>query len=130
MNLTIRIPGRIDPDLSPNARVHHMRRYRAVKEARRATYYAAVSLFTRGEDDGGGVRFRYDVTVGLAKGEKTKDSDNIVSMLKAAIDGIADGLGMRNDRGLRLGTVEQVRDPEGIGFVEFVLTDITSEAAA
>lgn len=130
LTLTIRIPGRLDPDLSPNARVHHMRRYRATKAAREAGYYAAVAEYQAGRDDGTGVRFRYDVTIGLAKGEKRKDDDNAAAMLKSLRDGIADGLGLPSDRGLVAGTVEQVRDVEGIGFVEFILTDITSEAAA
>ena len=127
MNLTIRIPGRIDPDLSPNARIHYMARSRAVNAARRAAYFCTLDCAIQADD---GVSIRYDVKIGMPRNGKKRDDDNAVAMLKAYVDGIADGLHLPDDHGMRIGRVEQIPDPEGVGYLEFRLTEIDDQEDA
>jgi hypothetical protein len=127
MNLTIRIPGKIDPDLNPNSHKHWRVKHRAQQDAFYAAYYEVSRRNLRDVFDD---LVRYDVTIGLAKGERRKDDDNAIAMTKHYRDGMAHGLGMDSDAHMRFGTVEQVRDPEGVGYIEFRLTEISGEEAA
>ena len=129
MNLTIRIPGKIDPNLNPNSHKHWLTKHAAQTDAHMVAKYAALDLnlynvLPRNTS------FAYDVTIGLAKGEKVKDDDNAAAMTKHYRDGIAAGLGCADDKGWRFQGVEQVRDPEGVGFIEFRLTEIAEQEDA
>lgn len=70
--------------------------------------------------------FFYDVEIGLKKGEKRKDDDNIKAntQLKVMRDELAHILSLSEDRRWTMGTVTQVRDPEGIGYVRFIITGV------
>lgn len=116
-SLTITILGKLDPNLSPNARVH----WRTLADAK-ADAKAIASLVTRQElgywskDLNGVERAVYDIERGIPKGGKQMDADNLTASCKATLDGIAATLGV-DDRGWSLGTVTQVRDPDEIGYV-------------
>lgn len=85
--LVVTIPGlRLQSD--GNAREHHMARYRRRKAAR-----TAVGLVVRAALHGGGVSAPLEVTV-TRIGPKPLDADNAWSSAKAAIDGVADALGV------------------------------------
>ena len=128
MNITIRIPGKIDPDLNPNSHRHWRIKHRAQQRARADAYFATrADGPNRRFDD---AAFAYDVTIGLAKGEKVKDDDNAAAMTKHYRDGIAMALGCQDDKGWRFQGAEQVRDPEGVGYIEFRLTEITEQEDA
>lgn len=118
--LQITIPGRLDARLSPNARLH----WRTLDRAKKATK-AIVSIYTRqallGVDITGIERATYDVELGLARGEKTKDPDNLGASLKYHIDAIAYEC-LVDDRHWETGARTQVRDPEGVGYLTIRLT--------
>ena len=127
-DLTIRIPGKVLTDLNPNSHKHWRRKHEAQQTAYRLGKYTASDRY--GHTFPPETAVAYDVTIGLAKGEKAKDDDNAAAMTKHYRDGIAAGLGCKDDKGWRLGTVEQVRDPEGVGYIEFRLTRIIGEDVA
>ena len=86
---------------------------------------AIVSIYTRqallGVDITGIERATYDVELGLARGEKTKDPDNLGASLKYHIDAIAYEC-LVDDRHWETGARTQVRDPEGVGYLTIRLT--------
>jgi hypothetical protein len=119
-SLTITILGKLDPNLSPNSRVH----YRTLAEAK-ADAKAIATMCTRdvmwGTTGLTGVdRAVYDIERGIPKNGKKLDEDNLVASLKSALDGIAFALEV-DDRGWSLGTVSQVRDKDEIGYVTVTL---------
>ena len=126
--LTIIIPGTPCRELSPNGRVHHMTRYRAAEAAKTAAYYAAreavgvehlcdpvVCLQTGG-------RIRVDWMVAWERRRQRMDADNLIASLKNTLDGICTILGL-DDRRCDVGTVEQVRDRDGGGWIRVTLTE-------
>lgn len=130
--LTIRIPGKIDPDLSPNSHKHWRTKHRAQQAAKAEAKAAAMEIVGAGCEAYANTAFAWDATIWLARGEQRKDGVNIIAMLKHYEDGLVLGLGALDDRYWRVGTITQERDPNGIGGVEFRLTPIAaseSEAA-
>jgi len=131
MKATITIPGDLPPELSPNARPNRYAKARIVKQTREM-----AMLATLGSLDVQAVRSLIEPpvtvswTIGLRKGAKHRDADNIVSNAKAIQDGVCDALGV-NDKHLVLGTVVQERDPAGVGYVRVELEwDEAGEVAA
>ena len=125
--LTITIPGKIDRRLSPNARVH-WRTLAAAKGNAKDTAYM-IARFDSANVQGDISAATYHIELGKAKGEKQKDADNLVASCKAHLDGIAAALGV-DDRGWTLGTVTQVRDPDGTGYLSIRLEWEQAEGAA
>jgi len=88
-------------DLSPNARGHWSKRMRATKEARGLAFVMArkagwnVSLSTPWQQDDALVRLHVDV---FPPDRRNRDHDNIGASLKAYRDGIADALGINDNR--------------------------------
>ncbi|MDQ3542111.1 MAG: hypothetical protein M3440_15645 [Chloroflexota bacterium] len=118
--VTLRIPVVIDPALTGNGRAHPMKKYRLFQELKAATM---LIVRTTGPDVYPIVPWILDYTVGRPKGKQALDDDNIKSAgLKAIQDGIADELGL-DDRYIMIGTVTQVRDVEGLGFVEVRISE-------
>lgn len=117
--LTITIPGKIDPALSPNARVHWRILARVKSEAKEM-----AALYTRQAADGidttGVDRATYHIERGIMKRGKALDADNLTASVKGHLDGIALALGV-DDRHWHPGTVSQVRDPDGIGYLSIRL---------
>src|SRR5699024_7489005 len=57
------------------------------------------------------------LTVYHGKGRKRMDDDNIIAWSKPLRDGIAQAIGI-DDKHITTGTIDQLRDPDGLGFVE------------
>ena len=128
--LIVTIPGKIERRLSPNASRHM---HWATKKKARDDAQEAAALYARQsayEHDVTGISAAtYHIELGKAKGEKQKDADNLVASCKAYLDGIAAALGV-DDRGWTLGTVTQVRDSEGTGYLSIRLEWEQAEGAA
>lgn len=118
--LTITIPGKLNRLLSPNHGQRNPRAKAAVRrEAKDMAYlYGKQAAYTC--DLTGIEHATYSIVLGKAKGEKSKDIDNLIASCKATLDGIALALGV-DDRYWQVHTVAQVRDPEGIGYVAITL---------
>ena len=109
-------PGRC---LSINAKCHYHERNRQAQELRTASRYATASAIAAlGRNPvprKGPLGIRW--TVWLAKGQKKADQDNAISRVKSAMDGVFDALGT-NDARVEQIEVQQVRDPEGRGWLQ------------
>ena len=123
--LTVTIPGTPPRALSPNARVGWQTKARYTRVFRTMAYLSTLSA--------GGGTFAGDgpiylaVTYAWGKGRRTVDGDNALALGKAALDGVADALGV-NDRRFRCAAVEQVRDPAGVGYTTIALWQEESDA--
>lgn len=110
------------PELSPNARPHYQAKAKKVRQLREASRFAAVSARNT---CGGGAIFRGAIhvraTIGWARGRRRMDGDNALAMLKPCFDGITDAQLWSDDRYAMFHPVEQMRDPEGLGFVRVEL---------
>jgi Holliday junction resolvase RusA-like endonuclease len=118
MRITFEIP--IPPAaLSPNARPHFMQKARAKKELRRKTAGRVVAASAARWDEtskrwqvnhfGADPWPGHECTVHvrwIAKTNRRRDRDNIISTLKAAIDGITDSGLWDDDAGVKWGNVE------------------------
>ena len=118
--LTITIPGKLDPILTPNRgqRNPHGKskaRSRAKSDAFLYGKQAAYGVNVTGID-----RATYHIELGKAKGEQSKDQDGLIAACKGHLDGIALALDV-DDRHWHPGTVTQVRDPEQIGYLKITL---------
>jgi hypothetical protein len=118
--LTITILGKLDPLLSPNARVHYRTLAEAKADAKAIATMCTRDVMWRCDDLTGVERAVYDIERGIPKGGKQLDEDNLVASLKSALDGIAFALEV-DDRHWKLGTVTQVRDKDEIGYVTVTL---------
>ena len=116
--LTIRVPICPYPELSPNARVHHMERAKAVRTSR-----LLAKIFTGPAPPGfDAAHATVRITIGWGKGRKEMDGDNALASCKAFLDGVADGLGV-TDKRWTYPPVQQVRagKDEPAGFVEMCI---------
>ena len=91
------------PQLSPNARVHHMVKHRYAKAAKTEAGWATKMdrPFNWGHDGPLAVQ----VTAYPPKNWSTGDNDNLIARLKSHLDGIAEVLGV-NDRQFEAPTVK------------------------
>lgn len=124
--LLVHIP-RFNPpaEWSPNARVHPLRRWDAGRAAKDLAHWCTVLAL---DEEGGGPwqpPLAVHVVVGLKKGAKRQDQDNMIGRLKPCIDGLA--LALRVDDKHFATTVEQMRDPTGDGFVEITIREASPE---
>jgi Holliday junction resolvase RusA-like endonuclease len=110
------------PELSPNARPHYQAKAKKARQFREAAKFAAVCARNT---VGGGPIVRGVIhvhpTIGWAKGRRTVDGDNALAMLKNCFDGFTDAHLWADDRYCVFHPVEQMRDPEGLGFVRVEL---------
>ncbi|WMT88258.1 endonuclease [Pelagibacterium sp. 26DY04] len=81
-------------DLSPNSRLHWARKSRVAKKARNDARLLCLAEGIRGL---GWDRARVSVTF-HAPDNRRRDSDNLLSSLKSALDGIADATGIDDSR--------------------------------
>ena len=89
--------------LSPNARVHWARLARAKRAYRQSGYYAARPL-VHAARQAGEAAMCAPLAVALTFHPPTahrRDEDNLIAQMKAALDGIADALGL-DDSAFRL----------------------------
>lgn len=80
-------------ELSPNARVHFRVKAAAAKQYRETAYWLTQGMALLPDDS--------DITLHLEyypPDNRKRDLDNMLSASKAAIDGIADGLGVNDQR--------------------------------
>lgn len=124
--LTVTIPAVIERAMTLNGRGHWRRRYAAERAAKHATAMAMSQAIDLEDPRACFQRARWPLTldweIGLAKGRRRMDMDNAIGGLKSVQDQIARCLGM-DDRFMVTGTVTQVRDPEGLGFVRVTITE-------
>jgi len=89
------------PDLSPNARSHWGKRMRATREARGLAFVMArnigwnVSITTPWQQDDAPITLHIDV---FPPDRRRRDDDNMSARFKAYRDGIADALGINDNR--------------------------------
>lgn len=81
-------------ELSPNARIHHMRRYTIGKKYRNACWARAKQA---------GLKVDFDGPVHLwitffPPDKRTRDDDNLIAAFKAGRDGLALALGINDSR--------------------------------
>lgn len=104
--LEMRIPS------GANTREHHMVKARRVKKQRRAACWATLEAM-----DGRNVKDKDLSITMIRQSPRPLDTDNLAYSLKAIRDGIADGLGLDDDRE-RVGlmwTVGQAKgSPQGV----------------
>jgi len=114
------VPAR---ELSPNRRAHWAVRNEAAQALRMAAKAATVIALDGAPVWSGiyGDAFDLDMQVFWPKGRKRMDVDNAVASCKAAIDGIADALGI-DDRHLGELRIRQGRDPAGDGWIAATVT--------
>lgn len=80
-------------DLSPNARVHHMKRHRMAKRAREAANWIACGCYIPPEAK--------EVLVTITASPPTRrafDDDNFIARCKPYLDGIADAAEINDSR--------------------------------
>lgn len=120
--LIITVPGKLPRALSPNGREHWTTKKRVRDQVQRDTAlaFAAVAV-----DQAQTVRLLMAAetivvnwTIGRSRRQRTAlDDDNVIASTKYYRDTIARAIGV-DDRVFRTGTVVQIEDPEGIGFVQ------------
>lgn len=118
-----------DRRLSPNAR-QHWRALAAVKKQARADActLATVAISLRDKRAIHDMDGRIPLTIRFYPPDaRHRDADNMVSSIKAAMDGIADALGV-NDRRFR--PFYQFMDPEKPGRIEVVISTLSAQPAA
>ena len=118
--LLVEIPATPPSDLSPNARIHHMKRARLTKPLREAAYYTTLSAIHHNPEAAAAIRAATRVKVSWVvkwepRRKTTIDRRNLGAMLKGIEDGIADALQV-NDRYFDDVSIEQERDPDGFGW--------------
>jgi crossover junction endodeoxyribonuclease RusA len=93
LRLTLPLPH---PALSPNARVHYMRRAGLVKRAKGAAYMLALEALD-GRDPPSWRGVRVSAVPWFPTGH-TRDGDNFIASMKSALDGVASALGIDDSR--------------------------------
>lgn len=81
-------------ELSPNARVHWGKKYRATKKYRRDCCYLAKSAGAKVTGDG---QIHLEVRF-FPPSKQRRDMDNMIASIKALLDGLADALGVNDSR--------------------------------
>lgn len=86
-----------DRDLHPNARIHWRTRATTTKRARADAYLYAVAAHWNGADlpADGPIHVWID---GYPRDKRRRDADGLLSSMKAALDGIAEALGVDDRR--------------------------------
>jgi Holliday junction resolvase RusA-like endonuclease len=90
LQIKLSLPPR---ELSPNAKVHHQVRAKAVAIYRKEAYFAAIEALSKGPKDKPPVVMDVEFYTARKKGHYVyypRDIDNALASLKAAIDGIVD----------------------------------------
>lgn len=81
-------------ELNPNARIHHLAKARHAKVYREAAYWLTEWSKAKAPADG-----RIMLKVSFRPPDKRRrDLDNMLSSIKAGLDGIADALGVNDQR--------------------------------
>lgn len=127
--ISIRIPWAIDLRLGLNGRVHWRTKKRLKDEVQgTALRSMQAARLPRNLDDLLMSPLILDFEIGLKRNAKTMDDDNAIGCLKSVRDAIAAYVGI-DDKFITTGTVTQVRDPEGRGYVDVTLRSLEGGAA-
>jgi hypothetical protein len=122
--LTITVPIQIDRGLTPNGRVHWRTKSRLVREARETARLATLEVVSPNAPYECFQTSQWPLTlhyvIGLGKRRRPMDETNAIAAMKAIEDGIADILAV-NDKHFVVGSMTQVRDPEGKGYVKVAI---------
>jgi len=118
---TIRIPVVIDPALTGNGRAHPMKKHRLFQELKDTTGWALKAQAPHAAFTPDQVPLTLDYVVARKRYAKPYDDDNLIHGLKAARDSIAAHLRI-DDRHFVTGRIEQIRDVDGIGYVDVTIT--------
>ena len=95
MNIRLEIPMLPSPELNPNARVHWVERHRAARDFRKAAW--AIAYNANPAHDVMFEKARLKVTLVYPSYQVTPDPDNLITMLKPALNGIVDAKIIPND---------------------------------
>jgi len=128
--LVVTIPLQVDRGLTPNGRVHWRTRSRLVREARQTACMAMLEVVDPNDPYECFQTSQWPLTlhyvIGLGKGRKRLDDTNAIAAMKSIEDGLADILAI-DDRHFRVGSMNQIRDPEGKGFVKVAIEPASEE---
>src|SRR5687768_1885438 len=121
--LVVTIPVQIDRRATPNGRAHWSVVSRIKTDLQMATLGAMVNAAgpdasTRYPPESWPLTLHYLIAHG--KGRKRLDDTNAIAAMKSIEDQIARSLGV-DDRNFRFGSMTQIRDPEGKGYVRVAI---------
>ena len=128
--LTVRIPMTPDRVLSPNHdRANKYHRSRCKREIKTAAASATVDVL-RGETWKHSGPIVLHISYYFERNRKrSMDRDNAIAMAKAAVDGVFLHLDA-DDRQITDHKLEQLRDPDGIGYMVIVVEPVAEQEAA
>ena len=95
MNIRLEIPMLPSPELNPNARVHWVERHKAARDFRKVAW--AIAYNANPAHDVMFDKAKIKVTLVYPSHQVTPDPDNLITMLKPALDGIVDAKIIPND---------------------------------
>jgi Holliday junction resolvase RusA-like endonuclease len=96
------------PELSPNARVHHMAKARKIKAYRALALAAGIKAVLAARKTPNWHKATVQPTFYHAR-RRDRDGDNLTASLKAAFDGAADAGIIANDKGLtQLAAIQRI----------------------
>ena len=117
--VTVTIPGTPDACLSLNGRAHWRVKNRYAREYRETARFAAMAARAEQGSIRGAVEVHY--VFAWEKGRKRMDFDNLVGLGKPCLDGLVDAGIMGDDRYVVGMRADQIRDPEGKGYVQVTI---------
>jgi len=118
----VEIPICIDARITPNSRAHWRTRAKIQREMKNATYAAMMAAGPHAGLRNGPLPLTISYIIGLAPRRRVMDDLNAIASMKYIEDGIAAYLGI-DDRNFKFGTLEQVRDTQGHGFVRVLISN-------
>ena len=121
--IEVRIPGTPDACLSINSRKNWRVKARHTKAYRSTAKYSGIAVRS-GNPIRGAIQVHYEF--GWEKGRKRMDTDNAIGLGKCALDGLVDSGIMGDDRYVVGITVNQVRDPDGVGYLIIRITEVNT----
>lgn len=125
----VTIPISLDARVTPNSRAHWRTKHKIQREMLNATYSSMQATGPHDALHNAPLPLTLHYVIGLAKHRKAMDDDNAKAGLKYIQDGIARYLGI-DDKHITVGTVDQVRDPDGRGFVRVLITPAEHDGSA
>ena len=117
----INIPISLDARITPNSRSHWRTKHKIQQEMKHTTYVSMQATGPHTSLHNAPLPLRLDYVIGLGYRRKEMDDDNAKASLKYVQDAIATYLGI-NDKAMKVGTVEWVRDPDKVGFVRVLIS--------
>jgi hypothetical protein len=124
---TVRLVGTPDKRLTPNARIHHLRRSDLTRDLRQCAFLAAKAARPDGGWYIGRPLFTGPVVlterIFWGKGQRKTDLSAIPLLCKAIEDGLTDAEIWIDDAQVVRLIAEQGKDRDGTGYVELIVED-------